>query len=60
VRHNPIYTTASTNISNFNLLFYIFIFIYIRNPFNLDFVPLNYLIKSILAFIDPILLNLAL
>jgi len=30
----------------------------VRNPFNLDFVLLNCLIKGILTFIDPILLSL--
>jgi len=60
VRNNPIYTTASTSINNFNLLFYIFIHIYIKNPFNLDFILLNYSIKGILTFIDFILLSLAL
>jgi len=57
VRNNFIYTTASTNISNFNPLFYIFIYNYIKNPFNLEFIPLNYLIKGILIFINFILLN---
>jgi len=35
-----------------------FICIYVRNPFNLDFILLNCLIKGILTFIDPILLSL--
>jgi len=39
-------------------LLYTFIYIYIRNPFNLDFVLLNRLIKDILTFIAPILLSL--
>jgi len=39
-------------------LFYTFIYIYTKNPFNLDFVPLNRSIKSILTFINPILLSL--
>jgi len=50
VRNSPIYTTASININNFIPLFYIFIYIYIKNPFNLNFVSLNHLIKGILAF----------
>jgi len=51
VRNSPIYTTASTNISNLVPLFYIFIYIYIKNPFNFNFILLNYLIKDILTFI---------
>jgi len=58
VRNSPIYTTASTGINSFNPSLYTFIYIYIRNPFNLDFVLLNRLIKGILTFIDPILLSL--
>ena len=50
MRNSPIYTTASININNFIPLFYIFIYIYIKNPFNLNFVSLNHLIKGILAF----------
>ena len=57
IRNNPIYTTTSANISNFAPSLYTFIYIYIKNPFNLDFVPLNRLIKSILTFIVPILFN---
>jgi len=60
MRNNPVYTTVLTNISNFTPLFYIFIYIYIRNPFNLNFILLNYLIKSILTFIIFILLSLLL
>jgi len=59
VRNNSIYTTASTGINNFNPLFYIFIYIYTRNPFNLNFVPLNCSIKNILTFINFILSNFA-
>jgi len=59
MRNNPIYTTALADISNFTPLFYIFIYIYIKNPFNLDFVLLNCLIKGILIFIIFILLNLS-
>jgi len=51
VRNSPIYTTASTNINNFTPLFYIFIYIYIKNPFSFNFILLNYLIKNILTFI---------
>jgi len=51
------YTTASTNINNFIPSFYTFIYIYIRNPFSLNFVLLNYLIKGILTFINFILLS---
>jgi len=58
MRNNPIYTTASTNINNFTPLLYTFIYIYIGNLFNLNFVPLNRLIKDILTFIVPILFNL--
>jgi len=60
VRNNSIYIIASTNINNFNLLFYIFIYIYAKNPFNLNFIPLNCLIKGILTFINFILLSLIL
>ena len=38
-------------------MLYTFIHIYARNPFNLDFVLLNRLIKDILIFIIPILLS---
>jgi len=58
VRNSPIYTTAFINISNLTPLYYIFNHIYIRNPFNLDLILLNGLIKSILIFINPILLIL--
>jgi len=58
MRNNPIYTTALTNISSFMFLFYTFIYIYIKNPFSLDFVLLNRLIKDILTFITPILFSL--
>jgi len=60
MRNNSIYTTALANINNFIPLFYIFIYIYIKNPFNLDFVLLNHLIKNILTFIIFILLSLLL
>jgi len=53
VRKSPIYTTASTNINNLTPLFYIFIHIYIKNPFNFNFILLNRLIKDILTFIVP-------
>ena len=55
MRNSPIYTTASININDFTPLFYTFIYIYIKNPFNFDFIPLNHLIKNILTFIVPIL-----
>jgi len=58
VRNSPIYTTAFININNLAPLYCIFKHIYIRNPFNLNFVSLNYLIKNILTFIAPILLIL--
>jgi len=58
MRNSPIYATASTSISNLTPLYYIFNYIYIKNPFNLNFVLLNRLIKNILTFIDPILLIL--
>jgi len=51
VRKSPIYTTTSTNINSFTFLFYTFIYIYIKNSFNLNFIPLNRLIKDILTFI---------
>jgi len=54
VRNNPIYITAFTNINSFISLFCIFIYIYIKNPFNFNFVLLNYLIKNILTFIVSI------
>jgi len=54
VRKSPIYTTVSTNINNLTPLLYIFIHIYIKNPFNFNFIPLNYLIKGILIFMVPI------
>jgi len=58
MRNNPVYTTTSTNINSFNPLFYTFIHIYIKNPFNLNFVLLNHSIKDILTFINFILLSL--
>jgi len=58
MRNNPVYATASASISNLDSLLYTFIRIYMRNPFNLDFVLLNRLIKGILTFINPILLSL--
>jgi len=58
MRNNPTYATASANISNFTPLFYTFIYIYIRNPFNLNFIPLNRSIKGIVIFIIFILFNL--
>jgi len=58
VRNSPIYVTTSININNLISLCCIFNYIYIKNPFNLNFVPLNYLIKGILTFIDPISLIL--
>jgi len=51
VRKSLIYATAFTNINNLTPLFYIFIYIYIKNPFNFNLILLNYLIKSILTFI---------
>jgi len=51
VRNNPIYTTASTNINNFIPLFCTFNLIYIKNPFNFNFILLNRLIKTILTLI---------
>jgi len=58
MRNSLVYTTALANINIFNLLLCTFIYIYIKNPFNLDFVPLNRSIKGILTFINPMLLNL--
>jgi len=59
VRNNPTYTTTSASVSNFNPLLYTFIHIYAKNLFNLNFIPLNRLIKGILTFINPILLSLS-
>jgi len=58
MRNNPIYTTMSTNISNFTSLLYTFIYIYIKNLFSLDFILFYYLIKGIVTFIIPILFSL--
>ena len=58
VRNNPIYTTQSAIIGNFTPLYLIFSFIQVRNPFSLDFSPLNLLTNGILTFIIPILLSL--
>jgi len=60
MRNNPVYTTISININSFNPSLYTFICIYIKNPFNLNFIPLNRLIKGILTFINLILLSLTL
>ena len=60
MRNNPIYTTALASVNNFTPLLYIFIYIYIKNPFNLDFIPSNRSIKGILTFIAFILFNLSL
>jgi len=54
MRKSPIYTTASTNINNLIPLFCIFNLIYIKNPFNFNFILLNCLIKNILTFIASI------
>jgi len=51
MRKSPIYATTSTNINNLIPLFCIFSFIYTKNPFNFNFIKLNYLIKNILTFI---------
>ena len=51
MRNSPIYITVSTNINNLVPLFRTFSFIYIKNPFHFNFIPLNYLIKNILTFI---------
>jgi len=59
VRNNLPYTTASANINNFIPSLYTFIYIYIKNPFNLNFIPLNRSIKGILTFINFILLSLS-
>jgi len=56
VRKSPIYATVSANINNFIPLFYIFSLIYIKNPFNLNFIPSNRSIKGILTFVVPITL----
>ena len=53
MRKSLIYATASINISNLTFLFYTFIYIYIKNPFNFNFILLNRLIESILTFIVP-------
>jgi len=50
----------STNINNLAPLYYILNHIYIKNPFNFNFVPLNHSINNILTFINPILLILIL
>jgi len=60
VSNSPIYAIASTYISNLVPLYYIFNYIYIKNPFNFNFVLLNHLIKSILTFINFILFSLIL
>jgi len=60
MRNNPIYTTTLASISNFAPSLCIFIYIYIKNSFNVDFIPLNRLIKNILTFIIFILLSLLL
>ena len=60
MRNNSIYAIASTNFNNFIFLFYTFIYIYTKNPFNLNFIPSNHLIKDILTFINFILLSLTL
>ena len=56
MRKSPIYATTSTNINNLIPLFCIFSFIYTKNPFNFNFIKLNYLIKNILTFIASIAL----
>jgi len=54
------YATTSIYINNLAPLYCIFNYIYIKNPFNLDFILLNYSIKGILTFITPISLILVL
>jgi len=58
MRNNPTYTTTLANVNNFAPLLCTFIYIYIKNPFSLDFILLNHSIKGILIFIVPILFNL--
>jgi len=60
VRNSPIYTTVSTYINSLIPLYYIFNHIYIKNSFNFNLILLNYLIKGILTFINPILFNFTL
>ena len=60
MRNSPAYTTASTYINNLVPLYYIFSYIYRRNPFNFNFILLNHLIKIFLTFINPILFNFVL
>jgi len=50
----------STNINSFTPLLHNFIYIYAKNLFNLNFIPLNRLIKGILTFIISILFSLLL
>jgi len=50
MRNSFIYATASTYINNLVPLYCIFNYIYIKNLFNFNFIPLNYLIKGILTF----------
>jgi len=53
MRNSFVYITMSTNISNFAPLLSTFIYIYIRNPFNFNFILLNRLIEGILTFVVP-------
>jgi len=57
VRNNPAYTTALASVSNLDPLACTFILIYIRNPFNFNFILLNRSIKGILTFIAFILFS---
>ena len=53
VKNNPVYTTWSTIIDNFTLLCLIFSFIWVKNPLNLAFSPLNLLIDGIFTLDIP-------
>jgi len=55
MRNSLIYAIVSTYINSLVLLYCIFIYIYIKNPFNFNFILSNHSIKDILIFIDFIL-----
>ena len=58
IKNSPVYATWSTTNNNFTPSCLIFSFIQVKNPLNLAFSPLNFLINGIFILVIPILLIL--
>ena len=58
VRNSPVYATWSATMDNFTLFCLIFSFIWVKNPLNLAFLPLNFLTNGIFILVIPISLIL--